>query len=49
MALKVKAVENHNDQLHGQRPTTLRKSPKVEGLSGFICIFAMFSHFYAYI
>ena len=31
------------------RPTTLRKSPKVEGLSGFICIFAMFSHFYAYI
>ena len=25
MALKVKAVENHNDQLHGQRPTTLNE------------------------
>ena len=31
------------------RPTTLRKSPKVERLSGFFCNFAMFSHFFAYI
>ena len=27
---------HHDDQLYGQRPTTLRKSPKVERLSGIV-------------